>query len=91
MQRHGRSAPDAGGANVVKVEVANPEALQKGAADADLPLPRVPKWTGDIQSIQHIVKKSGETFRVEVAQSEKLPQMRDSTLRYGKLAWNPEK
>ena len=43
-----------------------------------------------IKVLEHRARKSGDTFRVELPQTDKLPQMRDLTLRYGKLAWNPD-
>ncbi|HEY7423813.1 MAG TPA: hypothetical protein VH682_06160 [Gemmataceae bacterium] len=92
FQHNAMAAPHLmSGANVVKVEVANEEALQKAPLTLIYRYREAPKWQGDVKSVQHTVRKNGETFRVETAQSEKLPQMRDLTLRYGKLAWNPDK
>jgi hypothetical protein len=78
------------GANVVKVELANPDALAKAPLTLVYRYREAPRWEGPVKTFQQEVKKSGDTFRAELPTTEKLPQMRDMTLRYGKLAWRPE-
>src|SRR5207249_596551 len=76
------------GANVVTVAVADDKALQDAPLVVIYRYRDAAKWDGPVKALEHRVTKSGETFRVELPQTEKLPQMRDLTLRYGKLAWN---
>jgi hypothetical protein len=78
------------GANVIKVAVADDKALHNAPLTLIYRYREAPKWDGAIKVIEHQVAKGGETFRVELPQTDKLPQMRDLTLRYGKLAWNPD-
>src|SRR5262249_25056811 len=77
------------GTNVIKVEVANEEGLTQAPLALIYRYREAPQWDGPVKTIEQQVKKSGETFRVELPQTETLPQMRALPLRYGKLAWNP--
>lgn len=77
------------GKNVVKVEVANEEVLKKVPLTLIYRYRDAPQWDGTTRAWERRVGKSGETFEVELPQTEKLPQMRDMTLRHGKLAWTP--
>jgi hypothetical protein len=78
------------GANVVTVIVADDKALHEAPLAVIYRYREAGNWDGPIKAIEHRAAKSGETFRVALPQTEKLPQMRDLTLRYGQLAWNPD-
>ena len=79
-------------ADDVELKAAGPDdkALQTAPLTVVYRYREAPKWDGPIKVVEQQVTKNGETFRVDVPQTEKLPQMRDLTLRYGKLAWNPD-
>src|SRR5262249_14090014 len=78
------------GANAIKVAVADEKALQTAPLTLIYRYREAPKWDGPNKVVEQQVTKNGETLRVDLPQTERLPQMRDLTLRYGKLAWNPD-
>jgi len=78
------------GANVVKVAVADDTVLRDTPLVVIYRYREAGKGDSPIKVLEHRVRKNGDMFRVELPQTDKLPQMRDLTLRYGKLAWNPD-
>ncbi len=76
------------GKNKVTVTVANPEALKLQPMTVVYRYKEAPNWT-ELKVIERKVTSSPFTFQVDLPETEKLPQMQDLTLRYGKLAWVP--
>lgn len=75
------------GKNSVVVDVANEAALQVAPLTLVYRYRDAPKWTGPLQTVERAIAKSGESLAIDLPQSDKLPQMRDVTLRYGRLGW----
>jgi hypothetical protein len=75
------------GSNHVTVEVANEEALKAAPLTLVYRYREAPQWTGPVVEVKRRIEKNGDNFVAELPVTEKLPQMRDLTLRYGELAW----
>ena len=79
------------GENNVTVDVANKVALKAAALTLTYRYRDAPNWDGPVKTVERRIARSGETFKVALPETEKLPRMRDLTLRYGQLVWTPPK
>jgi len=79
------------GKNNVTVEVAGGDGLKTAPLTLVYRYRDAPDWDGPVKTVERRIARSAETFAVTLPQTDKLPQMRDLTLRYGQLAWTPPK
>jgi hypothetical protein len=75
------------GKNVVTVELADEESLTAARLSLIYRYRDAPQWTGALKTVENRIGKNRERVEIVLPESEKLPQMRDMTLRYGTLAW----
>ena len=75
------------GKNVVTVEVANEESLKAAPLSLIYRYRDAPQWMGAVKTVESRVARNQERIEIVLPASEKLPQMRDMTLRYGTLSW----
>jgi hypothetical protein len=78
------------GKNEVTVTAANGEQLAETPLTVIYRYKKAPNWV-DLVKVEKKIEKSPESFTVELAETEKLPQMQDLTLRVGEIDWRPEK
>ena len=79
------------GKNNVTVEVAGGDVLQAAPLTLVYRYRDAPSWDGSVKTVERRIARSAEAFLVTLPETDKLPQMRDLTLRYGQLAWTPPK
>jgi hypothetical protein len=75
------------GQNKVTIEVE--DALKEAPLTLIYRYKDAPNWDGPVKTLKQRITRNGETFTVDVPETEKLPQMQDLTLRYGQLDWEP--
>jgi hypothetical protein len=78
------------GKNNITVTVANAETIKAGGFKIIYRYKDAPDWKGELKTVEKEVTASPFTFDVTLAETEKLPQMLDLTLRNGAVAWKPD-
>ncbi|NQT36451.1 MAG: hypothetical protein HQ581_03125 [Planctomycetes bacterium] len=92
FQHNAMAAPHLmSGENNVTVDVANEDALKAAPLTLVYRYRDAPNWDGPVKTVEQRIARSAETFSVPLPKADKLPRMRDLTLRYGQLAWTPPK
>ena len=76
------------GKNKVTVAVNNADSLKSAPLTLIYRYKEAPSWT-DLKVLKKVIKTSPYTFGVTLPETKSLPQMKDMTLRCGKLAWTP--